>query len=336
MSPLVVLDADVLGRERTGEETYLANLLRELPGLAPDLRFAAVTRFPELVPPGVEAIALPARSQELRMAWTLPRLLRRLRPALAHFQHAIPLRCPCPAVVTVHDLSFERDPSVLGLKDRLIFRTVVPRAARKAARLLAVSERTKTDLVQLYGVPEERVTVTYHGIDPAFSPGGEPDSYVLFVGSIQERKNPLAAAEAASEAGLRLVVAGPNRDDSLSRELQRRGAELRGYLGKPELAQLYRNAACLILPSRFEGFGLPVLEAMACGTPVVATPEPALQEVGGDAALYAPPERLGEAVRRAVEERPRLAELGLARAREFSWRKTAEGTLAAYRVVLAR
>jgi len=336
MSPLVVLDADVLGRERTGEETYLANLLRELPGLAPELRFAGVTRHPELVPAGVEAVALPARSQELRMAWTLPRLLRQLRPALAHFQHAIPLRCPCPAVVTVHDLSFERDPSVLGLKDRLIFRTVVPRAARKAVRLLAVSERTKRDLVELYGVPQERITVTYHGIDPAFSPGGEPDSYALFVGSIQERKNPLAAAEAASEAGLRLVVAGPNRDDALSRELERRGAELRGYLGKPELAQLYRNAACLILPSRFEGFGLPVLEAMACGTPVVATLEPALQEVGGDAALYAPPERLGEAVRRAVEERPRLAELGLARAREFSWRTTAERTLDVYREVLAR
>ena len=88
---MILVDADVLGRGRTGEETYIANLLRELPAAAPDLQFAAVTRHPELVPEGVEAIALPARSQEVRMAVSLPRLLRRLAPQLAHFQHALPL-----------------------------------------------------------------------------------------------------------------------------------------------------------------------------------------------------------------------------------------------------
>lgn len=335
MKPLVALDADVLGRQRTGEETYLENLLRELPGVAPDLRFAAVTRHPELVPAGVEPLALSARSQEVRMAWSLPRLLRQLRPSLGHFQHAIPVRCSCPAVVTIHDLSFERDSSLLGAKDRLIFRTVVPRAARRAARLIAVSERTKADLVELYGVPERLITVTHHGIDPAFRPGGGPGSYVLFVGAIQQRKNPLAAAVAASEAGLRLVVAGPTRDHELARELARRGADLRGYLDKPALAGLYRGAACLVLPSRFEGFGLPALEAMACGTPVVATPEPALEEVCGDAALYAPPERLGDAVKQAVRERARLAEAGRARASRFTWRETAERTVEVYREVLA-
>ena len=101
---MILVDADVLGRGRTGEETYLANLLRELPAAAPDLRFAAVTRHPELVPDGVEAIPLPARSQEVRMAVSLPRLLRRLRPRLAHFQHAIPLAYGGRSVVTLHDL----------------------------------------------------------------------------------------------------------------------------------------------------------------------------------------------------------------------------------------
>ena len=90
---MILVDADVLGRNRTGEETYVLNLLRELPLVAPDLTFAAVTRHPELVPDGVEAIALPARFQEVRMAGRLPRLLRRLRPELAHFQHALPLGC---------------------------------------------------------------------------------------------------------------------------------------------------------------------------------------------------------------------------------------------------
>jgi glycosyltransferase involved in cell wall biosynthesis len=334
VSRLVLIDADVLGRERTGDETYVANLLRELPALTDALRFAAVTRHPELVPDGVHVLHLPARSQELRMAWTLPRLMRRLRPELAHFQHALPLRCPCPAVVTIHDLSFEREPKLLGPKDRFVFRTVVPRAARKAARVIAVSERTKADLVELYGIPPERITVTHHGIDPVFTPGGRPDSYALFVGTIQARKNPLAAADAAAAAGLRLVIAGPPRDRELARELERRGADLRGYLEPSALAELYRGAACLVLPSRYEGFGLPVLEAMACGTPVVAAPEPALREVAGDAALYAEPAGLADAIRQAVRERERLAAAGLERAKAFSWRETARRTLEVYRDAL--
>jgi glycosyltransferase involved in cell wall biosynthesis len=336
VSRLVLIDADVLGRARTGEETYLANLLRELPGLTDELRFAAVTRHPELVPPGIEALAVPARSQELRMAWKLPRLLRRMRPDLAHFQHAIPLRCPVPVVVTVHDLSFERNPELLGRKDPFVFRTVVPRAARQAVRLIAVSERTKADLVELYRVSPDSITVVPHGVDPAFTPGGHPDSYALFVGSIQARKDPLAAADAAAAAGLSLVVAGPIRDDALAQELRRRGADIRGYLEKPALADLYRGAACLVLPSRYEGFGLPVLEAMACGTPVVASPEPALQEVAGDAALYADGAHLADALKQAVRERERLSAAGLERAKAFSWRETAERTLDVYRDALDR
>ena len=336
MIALVVVDADVLGRERTGDETYVENLLRQLPSVGgADLRFAAVTRHPERVPPDVEPVALRGRTQEVRMAWSLPRLLARLRPALAHFQHALPLGLACPAVVTVHDLSFERDPRLMGRKDRLVFRLVVPRAARRAARVLTVSERTKRDLIELYRVPEERIVVTPNGVDPAFQPDAQGhDSYALLVGAIQERKNPLAAADAAAEAGLRLVVAGPPKDGRLAQELARRGADLRGYVEKDELAVLYRRAACLVQPSRYEGFGLPVLEAMACGTPVVAVPEPALKEVAGDAAVYVEPARLADGIRTAVADRARLVEAGLARARAFSWEEAARRTVAVYRQVL--
>jgi glycosyltransferase involved in cell wall biosynthesis len=334
--PLVVIDADVLGRNRTGDETYVLNLLRELPAAAEGLRLAAITRSPELVPPGVEPIELPARLQELRMALAVPRLLRRLRPALAHFQHALPLVLPCPAVVTVHDLSFERDPTLMPRKDRLIFRTVVPRAARRAARVLAVSERTRRDLEELYGVPADRIVVTPNGVDPAFSPGnGAPDDYLLFVGAIQARKNPLLAADTARELGRLLVVVGPEKEARLARELERRGAELRGWVDKPELAELYGRAAAVLVPSRYEGFGLPVLEAMACGAPVVAAPEPALREVAGDAAVFAEPGDFAAAVARAIADRERLGAAGIERARTFSWRETARRTAEVYWEVLA-
>ena len=331
---MILIDADVLGRERTGDETYVTNLLRELPAAAPDLHFAAVTRRPDLVPAGVEPLLLPARLQETRMAVTLPRLLRRVRPDLAHFQHALPLGWRGHSVVTVHDLSFEDEDTTMRLLDRLTFRAVVPRAARRADRVLTVSERTKGDIVSRYGIAESKVAVTPNGVDPSFTPGGAHDGYLLFVGAIHGRKDPLAALDAARAVELPLVVAGPEKDAELARELRDGGADLRGYVSREELAELYRGAAALVLPSRFEGFGLPVLEAMACGTPVVAASEPALREVAGDAAVYAEDGDYGAAARRALADRARLSAAGIERAKLFTWQETARRTAEAYREVL--
>jgi alpha-1,3-rhamnosyl/mannosyltransferase len=334
--PLVVIDADALGRHRTGDETYVAQLLRALPAVAGGLRLAAITRRAELLPPGIEPIELRTTVQELRMAVRLPLLLRRLQPALVHFVHALPPGLPCPAVLTVQDVSFERDASLMGRRETSIFRLVVPRSARRAARVLAISQRTKDDLLELYGLTPERVVVTPLAYDPAFSPGdGEHDGYLLLVGAIEARKDPLAAVAAAEQAGLPLVVAGPVRDRTLADELRRRGADVRGFVESGELVHLYRRAACLVFPTRYEGFGLPVVEAMACGTPVVATPDPAVREVGGDAIAYAEPDGLGAAVARVLAERERWASAGLERARAFSWAETARRTAGVYREVLA-
>jgi glycosyltransferase involved in cell wall biosynthesis len=280
------------------------------------------------------------------MAFSLPRALRRLDADLCHTQYALPVRPPCPCVVTVHDLSFARDPALMGRRDRLVFRMVVARAVRSAARVFTVSERTKRDLLELYGVPEAKIVVTPNGVDPAFRPvdPGEQtpgdtasrEPYALAVGAIQERKNQLVAFEAASAAGLPLVVAGPEKDSVLAAELRRRGARIEGYVDTERLAALYRGAACLVQASRFEGFGLPVLEAMASGTPVVAVPEPALREVAGGAAVFVPERQLADGIRRALAERDRLVAAGLERARAFSWRAAAERTLAVYREILGR
>jgi glycosyltransferase involved in cell wall biosynthesis len=346
--PLIVLDADVLGRQRTGDETYVSALLRELPRLNDELRFAAVTRHPERVPESVEAIELPARSQVWRMSRSFPRLLRRLGPAVTHFQHVVAPGSASPAVVTIHDLSFEREPKLMGPRDRFFFRMMVPRSVRRADRVIAVSGQTKRDLVEHYRVEEGKIAVIPNGVDDAFSPdgparGGPP--YLLFVGALQPRKDPLAAIEALSLSGpdLRLVLVGPDKGAAAEarRSVARLGlngrVEFSGHVEKPALAALYRGARALVFPSKYEGFGLPVLEAMASGTPVVATTAGAIPEVAGDAAVLVDPGdpiALADGIERALTDRERLSRAGLERARLYTWTESARQTLAVYRDLL--
>jgi len=237
---------------------------------------------------------------------------------------------------------------MMGLRDTLIFRTVVPRAARRAERVLTVSERTRRDLIEHYGLPESNIVVTPNGVDPAFGldgPKADGSAYALFVGALQPRKDPVSAVEAIAlvDGGLRLVFAGPDKGcgPALREAVARLGledrVELLGYVEQERLAALYRGAACLVFPSRYEGFGLPVIEAMACGTPVVATRTSALPEVAGDAAVLVEPgspAALAQGISDVLADRERLTAAGLERARSFSWRKSAERTLAVYRELL--
>jgi glycosyltransferase involved in cell wall biosynthesis len=341
---LVALDADVLGRERTGDETYVRNLLREFDALEPPLQLAAVTRRPDLVPDQIHAIELRARSQPVRMALQLPLLLRRLRPRLSHFLYVVPPAYRGPAVVTVQDLSFERHPELMSARDRFFFRTFVRPSVQRAARVLTGSEWTKRDLVERYRVAPEKVVITPYGVDPLFRPDGpaaDGPPYALFVGGLEPRKNPVAALEAVAlvDASLRLVVAGPDkgRRAELGRAVSRLGlegrVEVRGHVPREELAALYRGASCLVFPSRYEGFGLPVLEAMASGTPVVATTASSVPEVAGNAAILVDPgdpTALAGGIQRAIADRERLRTAGLERVRCYSWSETARLTLAVY------
>jgi alpha-1,3-rhamnosyl/mannosyltransferase len=229
-----------------------------------------------------------------------------------------------------------------------MFRTFVPRSARRADRVLAVSELTKRDVVERYGIAEEKIVVTPNGVDPIFTPDGaipERRPYALFVGGIQPRKDPVTAIEALAllNGDLELVMVGaekrggPEVREALRRLGLEQRVELAGHVGHEQLAGLYRGAACLVFPSRYEGFGLPVLEAMASGTPVVAANAGALPEVAGDAAILVEPgdaAAIADGIRRALTERERLVAAGLERARSFSWAETARRTLAVYRELL--
>ena len=215
--------------------------------------------------------------------------------------------------------------------------------------MLAISERTKRDLVEHYGIPERKIVVTPHGVDPIFRPNGTtPDGppYALFVGGIQPRKDPLTAIEALAlvDGDLRLVLVGDEKrgGDEVRSAVRRLGlerrVELAGYVEHEGLASLYRGAACLVFPSRYEGFGLPVLEAMASGTPVVAS-DGRRRARGGRAtprssSSRATRRRSPRASGEALADRERFVAAGLERAKQFSWAETARRTLAVYRELL--
>jgi glycosyltransferase involved in cell wall biosynthesis len=218
--------------------------------------------------------------------------------------------------------------------------------------VLAISELTRRDLVELYGIPEEKIVVTPLAADPAFTPDGpaaDGPPYALFVGGLQPRKEPTVAIEALSLLGddeLHLVLAGPDKGgradtERVAAELGVADrVELRGHVPQDELAALYRGAKCLVFPSRYEGFGLPVLEAMAVGVPVITGLAPATTELGDGAVLTIdgadPVGSIAAALRRLRTE-PELADelaaRGRRRAAEFSWTRAAERYAALYREV---
>jgi glycosyltransferase involved in cell wall biosynthesis len=234
-------------------------------------------------------------------------------------------------VTTVHDLVPLRFPEWVQGRTRRMHGAKYRNAAETCDLVIANSEFTKRDVVELLGVREDRVRVAYPGVDGRFSPHGERADlgrpYVLAVATLEPRKNLGAAQEAVRQLGLRLVVVG---------EKGWGGVEADDWLGRvsdERLAELYRGAQAFVYPSRFEGFGMPVVEAMASGVPVVASSHASLDEACGDAAVRADPDdpaAVAQAIEQALAQRDRFVSLGLAHARRFTWAATGRAILDAY------
>ena len=245
-----------------------------------------------------------------------------------------PVRSRVPVVVTVHDLAVFRLPEVFPPWMRTYSRVVVPRVVRNARIVAAVSEFTANEVETLLGVPRDRIRVVPNAVETSFAAGGPraDGEYVLAVGTLEPRKNLARSIEAARRLGIELRVAGAPGWGGV--EATGPGVTWVGFASDDELARLYRGAACVVYPSLYEGFGIPVLEAMACGTPVVTSRGGSTEEVAGGAAVLVDPEdvaSIASGVEEAIARRDELRAAGLRRANDYSWDESARLLVEAYR-----
>jgi glycosyltransferase involved in cell wall biosynthesis len=347
----VLADGRLLRRRQTGVATYIRELRNEM-GAAPagglevewSLGLPSLPRRNRLTSVGNLALEL------LWLHVWLPLLAWRRGAALVHApMNWAPRWCPCPVVVTVQDLSFERLPGAYPAGFRLYARLFARASARRARLVIVSSEATARDVEELYGVPRERIRIVPLGVhhDPDPSPGARREPFVLSVGVLDARKRIAAlveghhrylqAAPPEPPPCRLIVVGGGGGDEEAVRRAVREGCEIAGFVPPERLTELYRLATLLVYPSAHEGFGLPVVEAMAHGCPVLVARNSSLVEVGGDVALYlddATPDGIAAALADALADREALrvrGEASRAHAARYSWARTTEETMAVYR-----
>ena len=374
------IDARTLSGRFTGDRTYWRGLLSGLAAVDAANEYVLYTRGPvegELPALGPSftwrEVPRPA-NDALWMLSAFPRTLKADKIDVAHTQYNIPLLgAPCPIVTTIHDISFRVHPDLFLPKDRWVLNTLVPRSMQKAAAIVAVSESTRRDIRRFYpALSQEKVHVVLEAAGPQFliPDGGQETAqaaankaleldnkpYLLAVGVLQPRKNLTLLLEAFAQLKSgphppphRLVIAGKRgwldeTDAQLAAlpDAVRREVVLAGYVADADLPLLYGGADALCYPSRYEGFGLPPLEAMACGCPVLCSRSSSLPEVVGDAGILLP---VGDAGAWAGALAALLAspavmadwrERGLKRAASFSWEKAARETLKIYEDIRTR
>jgi glycosyltransferase involved in cell wall biosynthesis len=366
----IAIDAHSVGTGLGGNESYATNLIEALAEIDADnsytlyvTRREAVERFSNRWPNFDVRATLP-HTPLIRIPLILSAELRRNPVDVLHVQFTAPPLSPCPAVVSIHDLSFEHLPQTFKWRSRKQLRITVRRSAREASQVIALSEHARKDIVDTYRLPPEKVTAIPLAAAAHFRPirneeelqrvrqtYGIEGEYILSVGAIQPRKNlsRLVAAysrlrRATREGNLpKLVLVG--KCAWLYQETLRTIKELQvsdsviltGYVPEIDLTVLYSGALCFVYPSYFEGFGLPPLEAMKCGAPVIVGNRTSLPEVVGDAGILVDPfnaDAIAEAMDRVISDsnlRADLSAKGLARAKLFDWRETARQTLAVYR-----
>lgn len=365
----VGIDARLLTGAYTGDRTYWRGLLTAFSHLLDAAAHRLILFSTRPIANGTlpesslyEHVIVPARSERLWSLFQLPKLARTHSCDLVHTQYTVSPFFRIPTVTTVHDISFLIEPHWFPLKDRILLRLTVPASCRRARRVLTVSETSREDIIERLSLSPEKVVATPNGLPEGFYPipkaeaqawareryGIQPP-FALAVGVLQPRKNWQLAIQAVAlareqyELPLTLVLTGKagwaRRMLDHAKRVWAQGDWLieTGYVPDEHLVWLYNAAEVMLYPSFYEGFGLPPLEAMACGTPVIASNGGALPEVVGSGGILLPPDQPGmwaNALRTILVSdayRNTLREQALTQAKRFSWRTTAERTWQAYR-----
>jgi glycosyltransferase involved in cell wall biosynthesis len=369
-SPSVLVDATAVPADRGGVGRYVDGLVAALDHLmAPDTlsvtcQRADAERYGRIAP-GARIVPGPAAitHRPQRLAWEqtgLPLVASQVGAQVLHSPHyTMPLRAGRPVVVTLHDATFFTEPELHTPMKGTFFRSATRISLNRAARAIVPSKATRDELVRLLDADPTRLDVAYHGVDTAiFHPPSEQESsrvharlgldgdYVAFLGMLEPRKNVPAlvrgwveAVQDRQDKPALVLAGGSGWDDDVDAAIATVPSGLTvvrtGYLRFQDLPGLLGGATVVAYPSHGEGFGLPVLEAMACGAPVLTTQRLSLPEVGGDAVAYTEPDAaaIGASLRALLDDAPRRARLGaagLARAHEFTWAASAEAHLASY------
>ncbi|MDG6105512.1 glycosyltransferase family 4 protein [Dactylosporangium aurantiacum] len=367
--PRVLVDATSVPADRGGVGRYVDGLLGALAALDADLAVVCqrtdAERYGRLLS-GARIMAAPAAAahRPARLAWEqtgLPMLAQQVGAQVLHSPfYTCPLRAGCPVTVTVHDATFFTEPEHYDKSRRTFFRSAIKTSLRRASRVIVPSKATRDELIRLLDADPTRIDVAYHGVDSdAFHAPSEDEKarvrarlglgtteYIAFLGAKEPRKNVpslirgwISAVRDRPDPPALVIAGGQGHDDEIDGALSEVPSHLRllrpGYLRYADLPGFLGGAVVAAYPSFGEGFGLPILEAMACGAPVLTTPRLSLPEVGGDAVAYTGPgtdeiARDLAALLDDNERRTALAKAGAARAKEFTWESSAEVHLAAW------
>lgn len=362
------------GYRSAGINGYIYNLLAALPEADPALRYTVLVGR-QAQPPAHARLRVrrwPGSTEAplRRLLWeqiVQPWALARTWPDLVHaLAFAGPLISPRPQVVTVYDLSFVHYPALLPAARRAYLRLATRWTCRRARRVIAISDSTARDLTATFGIPADRIDVAVPGVSAVFRPlppeevaafrraKGLPERFLLFVGTLEPRKNlpvllrAYAALPEAERAQVPLILGGGRgwMYDEIFQTIEAHGlvgaVHLPGYLAAEELPLWYNAAEAFVYPSVFEGFGLPVVEALACGTPVLVSDVSSLPEAAGDTGYRLPPDDVAAwtdalaHVLRDASWRESAAQKGVAHAARFTWAHTAAQTVASYHRALGR